>query len=402
MGVTDLSRKSVAAATAAVVIAVALATGAATAADGDAIADLIGAIDPRVQRELTEYRGARARYEAEAQAFWALVAERKVERRRKRATGEPVTSADFVQSLPPVYAGPVPGKEVAAILAEEAKRAPPDPILTVADALTAAQAIYAFQPERIAEAEFKRRYALEALALGLSREQVVRVYALETGGIGTADMQAGINPLTGKGRAISTALGYAQLLAANSVNEIVLHGDGFVSRLVQMAKQPGVDANRQAALQHKAVVLRAMLAHARTVPNEWSAHVKFAATQSGIAIHTLNLDGDIGPWLQVVKLKGLKVMAETAGRPPLSGAEIELMNLAGPATALEMMGSAPARAASTVNFFSRGGYERNSVVRGRTVSELLSELDKRMDQALTKPGAMEFLQIFDTVAGVPR
>ena len=53
----------------------------------------------------------------------------------------------------------------------------------------------------------------------------MRIYALETGGQGTYDMQAGFNPLTKQGRAISSALGYAQLLHANSVGELVKHGE---------------------------------------------------------------------------------------------------------------------------------------------------------------------------------
>ena len=58
-----------------------------------------------------------------------------------------------------------------------------------------------FEPERIPEREFKRRYAQEAIAVGLTKDQVVRVYALETGGDGTYDMQSGINPITKTGQA---------------------------------------------------------------------------------------------------------------------------------------------------------------------------------------------------------
>ena len=99
---------------------------------------------------------------------------------------------------------------------------------TVADYLDAAKRVYNFTPERLSEKEFKRRYAEEAIALGLAKDQVVRVYALETGGIGTYDMQAGIHPIKKTGRAISSALGYAQLLDANSVNELAQHGQMFL------------------------------------------------------------------------------------------------------------------------------------------------------------------------------
>src|SRR5690606_17388466 len=158
-----------------------------------------------------------------------------------------------------------------------------------------------FVPERISEQEFKRRDALEALAHGLSKEQVVRVYALETGGRGTHDMQAGINPQTGRGRPISTALGYAQLLHANSVNELVKHGASFSARLQRTAETPGIDPARAAARQERARVVLQMMASAKTVPIDWYAHVKFAGTRNGLGIHALNLDGDIGPMLQVIK-----------------------------------------------------------------------------------------------------
>ena len=69
-----------------------------------------------------------------------------------------------------------------------------------------------------------RRSAREALKVGLTKEQVVRVYALETGGLGTYDMQSGFNPVTRTGKPISSALGYAQLLHANSTSELVRHG----------------------------------------------------------------------------------------------------------------------------------------------------------------------------------
>jgi hypothetical protein len=140
-----------------------------------------------------------------------------------------------------------------------------------------------------------------------------------------------------------------------------------------------------------------MLKSARSVPHRWDAHVAFARTRKGMGIHAINLDGDIGPWLQVVKLHGLKDMAEKAGIAALTGAEIELMNLAGPGTGLEMMRPA-ARNAPTPNFFERGAYFRNTIVRDKTSAELLVALDKRMDQNLTNAGAIEFAEAFRQVS----
>ncbi len=60
---------------------------------------------------------------------------------------------------------------------------------------------------------------------------MVRVYALETSGLGTADMVSGIHPIKKTGTPISTAIGYAQLLVANTTDELVKHGPKFLARL---------------------------------------------------------------------------------------------------------------------------------------------------------------------------
>ncbi len=125
--------------------------------------------------------------------------------------------------------------------------------------------------------------------------------------------------------------------------------------------------------------------------------MSYARTSKGKGIHAINLDGDIGPWLQVIKIKGLKEYAKKQGIFRLEGNEIELMNLAGPATALEMMRPAGLKVPTT-NFFSRNGYYRNTVVRGKTSAELLVALDKRMDTNIRNSGAVEFAKVFDQVA----
>ena len=80
-------------------------------------------------------------------------------------------------------------------------------------------------------------------------------------------------------------------------------------------------------------------------------------------MHVLNVDGDIGPMLQAVKLRSLKDTAEKYERPHLSGAEMEAMNLAGPVTGLEMMMPAGQKAPVT-NFFARTAYYVNKMVIG--------------------------------------
>ena len=362
--------------------------------------ELLATLSPAEIAEWQAYRQARAAFEPAAAAYWTDVETRRQQRRQKKAAAQPLAPGDYVREQPPVYAGPALSPALVKKIQDAAPKDPDTYIAVVADCLTQARALYKFAPRRVTETEFKRAYAIEALAHGLTRDQVVRVYAFETGGRGTFDMQAGIDPLSGHGRAISTALGYAQLLAANSSNELVKHGPGFARRLDEMARRRTLTPERVLELKRKAAVVRAMLKDLARVPNVWKAHQAFARTPQGIAIHALNLDADVGPWLQVLKLKGLREEAAKAGLFSPSSAEIELMNLSGPATGLEMM-LPVAKAVPTANFFDRGGYERNSVVRGRTAASLLAEIDTRMQAFLVKPGAIEFARVFDRLAPKP-
>ncbi len=351
-------------------------------------------LTPAQQQIYDSWRAARRGYERQADAYWAVVERKKDQRRDKRKAGQAFVRADFVLEQPPKYSGPELPAEISKRLDDGVPDEKPSDLPSLEDFLQNAKTHFGFVPERISEAEFKRRYALEAMRLGLSKSQVVRVYALETGGIGTADMQAGIHPIKKTGRPISTAIGYAQLLAANTVNELVKHGDAFRSRLDALARQPGTPAARAQSLRYKSAVLRRMQAVAKSVPNAWSAHTSLSRTAKGQGIHAINLDGDIGPWLQVAKLEALKDLAAKNGRPHLLPNEIELMNLAGPRTGLDMMEEVAA-SVPTSNFFARRGYERNTIVRHRTASELLKALDERMDVNERNAGAIEFARIFD-------
>ena len=381
---------------AAVLSLVAAAVPAPSLMANERVDAMLERLDERQRSEFETWRAAQRQHEAQLDAYWKMVDATRTERRRKLRANEAVGPADYVMSYPPEYAGPKLSPELARLWDQLKPPPPPSTIPTVADMLEGAKTVYGFVPERILEREFKRRYALEAVSHGLTKDQIVRVYALETGGMGTHDMQSGINPVTRTGKPISTALGYAQLLHANSVSELVKHGPTFIARLEATAKSPGVAPDRAAKLQKKARILKKMLANARKVPNEWSAHMRFAGTRNGIGIHALNMDGDIGPMLQVIKLRGVREIAEKAGRPILAPAELELMNLAGPSTGLEMM-TPLGREAPTPNFFSRGGYQRNPIVHKRTGAELLAALDQRMDVHVKKDGAVEFARIFDEV-----
>lgn len=381
----------------AVLVALAVVSAPAVAASQSTAQDLAAKLTP-VQRQIYEdYRRARDAFEAKLRAYWTRVDAKRDARRAKHMLAQAVSAEDYVGEQPPKYAGPELPAEIAKLVVEALPPPPARPLPEVSDFLANAKAQYGFVPTPTTELDFKRRYAREALAAGLSKDQVLRIYALETGGQGTYDMQSGINPVTKQGRPISSALGYAQLLNGNSVSELVKHGTNFAQRLISMAAQPGTPPARAAALRDKATIVRRMLRAARSVPNEWAAHVRFGGTPSGLGIHALNLDADVGPWLQVLKLKGLREAAEAAGRGQLSGAEIELMNLAGPRTGLEMM-TPLGRIMPTSNFFSEGGYYRNTIVREKTAAELLAALEQRMEVNLKKPGTVEFAQVFDELA----
>ncbi len=352
-----------------------------------------------------DYLKARTFYEADADAFWAKVESKRRTRRSKRKKGKVITQKDYVDGYPPKYDGPYLPKSLAKawnayLNADKPKTKKKTKRYTIPgldDYMKAAKKHYGFIPERISEREFKKRYATEALRLGMNSDQVVRVYALETSGLGTADMQAGIHPIRRTGRPISSALGYAQLLAANSVNELQKHGRKFLKRLEELAAEPSISKTRSSRLKTKITALKRMIARVKRVPHRWSAHQSFAKTGPGMGIHPINIDGDIGPWLQVIKLKGIHDIARRAGRPDIGPTELELMNLAGPGTGLEMMTSVGLRM-PTVNFFSRRGYERNTIVRDGTSKDLLRKLSKRMDENVKNSGAQEFYAVFKEAA----
>lgn len=340
-------------------------------------------------------------HQAALDAYWAKVVRTRRERRQRLRRKQTITDQNYVLTFPPEFEGPeLPARlkqAWAAFQARDDQPAKPRAGLPdLADFLAASRRYYDFAPERIPEPEFKRRYASEALRLGLTKEQVVRVYALETGGRGTADMVAGINPITGKGRPISSALGYAQLLAANTLLVVQKHGRAFAERLRGL-RDGARDPERRARLDDKIAKFEAMRAYVRRIPQKWSQLVRASRTGRGRGVHSINIDGDLGPWVQVLKLRDVKNYAVRAGRETLSPEQLELMNLAGPGTGLEMM-TALGRQMPTSNFFSRRGYERNSIVRGRTVLELLRALGDRMDVNERNDGAIEFARIFDELS----
>ncbi|WP_370870898.1 hypothetical protein [Bradyrhizobium sp.] len=341
------------------------------------------------RRKLREYQAARAAFDAEADPYWTAIAEKRRGRNAKRRERQAITLDDYVLTQPPLYTGPKRPVD------PEAEDMPPrerKPLPVVADFLKAAATHFQFTPQRPAsEVEFKRAYGRTALASGLTREQIVRVYAFETGGNGNHDMQSGLSASRPGSRAISTAIGYNQLLTTNSVSLLAEHGQEIIKALTD--KAAGTSGPARKAMDHKLAVLKRMVAFTRSVPVQWSEHEKLAATPHGWGVHAMVLDIDVGPLLQTRKLLTSVQFARAKGyTKPLSAAELEMMNLTGDSTGLDMvtMPQAMREQVPTANFFQRGGYERNPVaIRHNTVAKLLAITDNRMDANSNLPGARE-------------
>jgi len=349
------------------------------------------------RRKLKEYLEARAAFDQEADAYWNSIAEKRRGRSAKRRERQTIALDDYVLTQPPVYAGP--RRPVSPAPEAEEPREPRERkrIPLVADLLKAAAEHFQFAPQRPAgELEFKRAYARVAAAAGLTREQAVRVYSFETGGTGNHDMQSGLSASRPGLRAISTAIGYNQLLTSNSVELMAEQGQEIVKALT--AKATLLSGQPRQAMDHKIAVLKRMVALARSVPDEWAQHEKLGNTPQGWAIHAMVLDIDVGPLLQTHKLLTSVIFARAKGfMRPLTAAELEMMNLTGDGTGLDMvtMPQPMREQVPTSNFFQRSGYERNPVaIRNNTVAKLLAVTDARMDSNSNLPGAKELAAAF--------
>ena len=378
----------------------ALAIDAATvdAATADAMAQ---AASPQAiaeyRRKLREYQEARAAFEQEASAYWNSIAEKRRGRNAKRRERQTIALDDYVLTQPPVYSGPKRPVDPSPTPSEPTEPRVRKHLPVVADLLKAAAEHFQFTPQRPAsEIEFKRTYARVAAAAGLTREQAVRVYSFETGGNGNHDMQSGLSASRPGSRAISTAIGYNQLLTTNSVELVAEQGHEFVRALTEKAAR--LSGSQRQAMDHKIAVLKRMVALARSVPDEWAQHESLADTPQGWAIHAMVLDIDVGPLLQTHKLLTSVIFARAKGYArALTAAELEMMNLTGDGTGLDMvtMPQAMSEQVPTSNFFQRSGYERNPVaIRNNTVAKLLDVTDSRMDSNRNLPGARELAAAF--------
>jgi len=346
------------------------------------------------------YEKVRSAHEEKARAYWSTVEAKRVKRLRKRARGRKVHLADYVLKQPPVYSGP-PKPDLPDFLPPPARRskkkADREPLPVVADFLRHAKARFNFTPEMPEdELDYKRAYVRTALAAGLSKDQAVRIYGFEASGNGKYDVQAGLESGR-KGRPISTALGYNQLLVANTIGIVAKYGKRFIAELGE--RSAAAKGERSKRLRRKIASLRRMVRYARRLPFRWSKHVAASRGAKGRALHALILDVDIGPLLQTQKLINSINYAEVKGYDKtLTAAELEMMNLTGDGNGFDMISLPPAmrEKVPTANFFQRGGYERNPVARrNNTVASLLAATDRKMDYHAALDGAKAMAAIFD-------
>jgi hypothetical protein len=352
------------------------------------------------RRALEEYTKAAEAYAAAARAYWSSIAEKRHLRSAKRGRDEPLLLEDYVLDQPPVYTGPPRPRDPS----KPKEQAPPKHqvyVPVVADFLAAAQQEFGFSPRLPhSEVEFKQAYAATALAGGLTADQTVRVYSFEATGNGNYDVQAGLE-YNKRARAITTALGYNQLLATNTVEIVAEKGNQFIKELAARAAQMP-DAQKR-ALDGKIGMLRKMVEFSRSVPDDWNRHEALAGTQKGLGIHALNLDLDLGPMLQTQKLLDSVVFARKKGfGEALSAAELEMMNLTGDGNGFDMvtMPAAWRDKVPTANFFQRRGYADNPVAqRNNVVAKLIAATNAQMDSEAKKAGAKELAK---ELAAVPR
>ncbi|MGI9386803.1 MAG: hypothetical protein ACR2OX_05185 [Methyloligellaceae bacterium] len=358
-----------------------------------------------------KYLKAKAVFKNVAANYWRQIANKKKARRKKRRRKNPLTTKDYVLKQPPSYKGPATPKckNRRAAPVTKKKKIKRRRIAVAADFLRAAKKKYNFKPLRVDERKFMRRYAREALRVGFTSGQIVGVYALETGGVGPYSRQSGIfvtnkdcKPIRPKGKAASTALGYAQLLAANTAVVAAANGNAFAKRLDKRAARSSSD--RAKRLRAKASTLRRMLKDIHAFVGRpsskggWAKYVAYGKTPKGFAVHALNLDADIGPMLQVYKLLKIKKVAERHKQPvPISAARLELMNLVGYGRGLEML-TPVAKDVPTANFFSEKGYRANPVAKNKTSDGLLQRLGSIIRRNLKKCGSVQFLAAFKHVA----
>ena len=325
--------------------------------------------------------------------YWDAVAAKRRVRIAKHRKNEPIALDDYVLTQPPAIVRRLPPRPPSEL------HIPRIPLR--ADMLKAASDQFGFVPDfPESELAFKQAYARVATAAGITAEQAVGIYAFETGGNGTYNVQAGLTHPSPRARAISPAIGYNQLLSTNTVGLLAQNGDRYLVALLANAEQ--LTGEPKAALERKIAALRRMIAFCRSVPYAWAAHDKLAkGTLGGVGVHAAVLDRDLGPLLQTQKLIDSVTFIRSKGHDkPLTAAELALMNLTGDGNGLDLV-TMPLEwrvRVPTSNFFQEHGYNRNSIARRTAVvSALFEAIEGRMRRSSQQPGAQEMAAAFAAV-----
>jgi hypothetical protein len=318
--------------------------------------------DPEVQQKT--YDQIHGQYEKDLKTYWNGVAAAKKDHH-------------FVLEFPPLYTGPdkpkTPGHP------PEVK---PNTTPTINQMLDDSKHLNQFasgdktQPNfelrQVSESEFKQRYAQEAVHIGqqhgVSKDNVKNIvrsiYAFEDGGWGSHETLSSMPPSLVKddkpgetkiqdarrnfhleGAGSSSALGYNQLMMANSMENIDQHAKPIADRLEQLAQE---NPARATELQAKAAMLtslsrnldKELMVMANAEKNKKpedqkkylgddgkptdKLYIDFDKSKEltsigvtrqdiGRAVHALNLDGDIGPILQAQELGHLFDYADRYG-----------------------------------------------------------------------------------------
>lgn len=334
-------------------------------------------------------------HEHKTEAYWDEIAQKRKLRNEKRQGGQKIMLEDYVLVQPPVYNGPK--RRSATPLPNKPGRMIDQSVPRTADFLAAVKKIYGFTPDQPqTEDEFMRSYAIAATRSGLTKQQLISLYVFETGGNGTHDLQAGTSKDKKDAMPISTAIGYNQLVATASISVMSEFGPAIAGELRQQAR--GTTGQRQRQLLQKARIVEKMTVRARTVPHQWKAQSELAKTPYGLAIHAMTLDKDVGPLLQLHKLRtSMNFLRANGITHTLTGAELEMLNLTGDGNGLDIITMPEAYRAKvpTANFFVRQGYERNPIARrNNTAAKLLQAISEKMQANIHKDGAQALYRAF--------
>lgn len=366
------------------------------------------------QEKLAAYRAAYGEFQTLEKRYWAEISRKKDIRSKRRKAGKKIKRKHYVLEHPPVYTGPKRPKHPNQGPVKKKKRKK-STLPTSKQLKVALKDLYGHKLPVYKEKDFKLAYAREAQRYGVSAEQVIGVYALETGGKGPYDLVSGegitrndkCKLVKRGGRPLSSALGYFQLLNANTSSTVAGNARGekaerFSNRLRALAKESR--GKRKRELKNKAKMLDRMIADMNKAvarmdvrKNNWNEFRKLGRTKLGHAIHALNLDLDIGPMIQMSKLAFVRSYAIKKGLGDPASDRLELMNLVGYPRGAAMLDKV-AITVPTANFVKANEIRANrAVLGGKTVEESVAKIRRVIKKRKQSCGSKEFFKMWKKV-----